>query len=115
MPDTLSTPTLGPRWRDMQARDVRPGLHASCMRFLRDHDVSVLMWDMLDHMPSGFSYAWSVHGAIAAFGLAVIDNVRSDPLVQALRERDRWEFLLAVAPLPVRGGTGSPVNPLALI
>lgn len=107
--------TFGPRWHDMEAETVRPGLHASCMEFLREHDVSVLMWDMLDHMPSGYSYAWSVHNAIAAFGLAVVDNVASDALVETLRKRDRWDFLLVVAPLPVRGGTGSPVNPLALI
>ncbi|GAC1309529.1 MAG: cyclase family protein [Acidimicrobiales bacterium] len=107
--------TLGPRWRDMEAGGIRPGLDASCMQFLRDHDVSVLLWDMLDHMPSGLSYAWSVHGAIAAFGLAVVDNVASDALAEALRQRDRSEFLLVVAPLPVRGGTGSPVSPLALI
>jgi hypothetical protein len=26
----------------------RPGLHASCLSFLRDHDCAVLGWDMLD-------------------------------------------------------------------
>lgn len=25
----------------------------------------------------------------------------------------RWEFLLTAAPLPVQGGTGSPLNPIA--
>ncbi|MBI4254131.1 MAG: cyclase family protein, partial [Candidatus Rokubacteria bacterium] len=32
----------------------RPGLHVSCLPFLRDHDVSVLVWDMLDHLPIGY-------------------------------------------------------------
>ena len=27
--------------------------------------------------------------------------------------RDRWDFLLTAAPLPIRGGTGSPANPIA--
>ena len=27
--------------------------------------------------------------------------------------RKRWEFLLTAAPLPIRGGTGSPLNPIA--
>jgi hypothetical protein len=27
---------------------------------------------------------------------------------------NRWEFLLVVAPVPVTGGTGWPVNPLAI-
>jgi hypothetical protein len=25
----------------------------------------------------------------------------------------RWDFLLTTAPLPVEGGTGSPLNPIA--
>ena len=28
--------------------------------------------------------------------------------------RSRWEFLLTVSPIRVHGGTGCPVNPLAL-
>jgi hypothetical protein len=32
----------------------RPGLHVSCLPFIRDHDVSVLVWDMLDHLPIGY-------------------------------------------------------------
>ena len=31
----------------------RPGLHVSCLPFIRDNDVSVLVWDMLDFMPNG--------------------------------------------------------------
>jgi hypothetical protein len=31
-----------------------------------------------------------------------------------VRRRERWEFLFAVSPLCVRGGTGSPVNPIAI-
>jgi hypothetical protein len=27
--------------------------------------------------------------------------------------RKRWEFLLVGGPLPVRNGTGSPLNPIA--
>jgi hypothetical protein len=28
--------------------------------------------------------------------------------------RNRYEFMLSVAPLPIPRGTGSPVNPLAI-
>jgi hypothetical protein len=34
-------------------------------------------------------------------------------LSQATAARKRWEFMLTTAPLPIRGGTGSPVNPIA--
>lgn len=106
--------TLGPRWVNPGATTIRPGLNASCMEFLRDHDVAVLLWDMMDLAPSGYSLAWSVHGAIRAFGLALIDNVSFDEVVPISHELEQWQFLLVAAPLRVAGGTGSPINPLAI-
>jgi kynurenine formamidase len=92
----------------------RPGLHVSCLPFLRDHDVAVLVWDMLDHMPIGYDIPWAVHAAIFAYGVALLDNALLEPLAAACREEGRDEFMLVIAPLRVRGGTGSPANPLAL-
>ena len=43
-----------------------------------------------------------------------IDNLRLDLLSATCAELGRWEFLLTIAALPIRGGTGSPVNPVAL-
>lgn len=106
--------TLGPRWVDTSATSARPGLHASCMEFLRDNDIAVLLWDMMDLAPSGYTLAWSVHGVIRAFGLALIDNVSFDEVLPISQELDQWEFLLVAAPLRVSGGTGSPINPLAI-
>ena len=34
--------------------------------------------------------------------------------VTTARELDRYEFLIMFAPLPVEGGTGSPLNRLAI-
>jgi kynurenine formamidase len=92
----------------------RPGLGASCLKFLRDHDVAVLVWDWLDAVPHGYSTAMTVHYAIWAYGLAVLDNALLGPLAAACAEEGRYEFMLTVAPLRVVGGTGSPVNPIAL-
>ncbi len=92
----------------------RPGLHVSCLPFLRDRDVAVLVWDMLDHIPIGYDIPWAVHAAIFAYGVALLDNALLEPLAQACREEGRDEFMLVIAPLRVRGGTGSPANPLAL-
>jgi kynurenine formamidase len=94
--------------------EPRPGLHASCLAFLRDHDVAVLAWDMMDLTPSGYDVAWSVHAAIFAYGVALVDNALLEPLARACVEEGRSEFMLVVAPLRVVGGTGSPANPLAL-
>jgi kynurenine formamidase len=93
---------------------VRPGLHVSCLPFLRDHDVAVLVWDMLDHLPIGYDIAWAVHAALYAYGIALLDNAILEPLARACAEEGRDEFMLVIAPLKVPGGTGSPANPLAL-
>jgi kynurenine formamidase len=93
----------------------RPGLHVSCLPFLRDADAAVLVWDMMDLRPNGFELAFAVHAAIWAFGLALVDNALLEPLAAACEQEGRWEFQLCVAPLRIAGGTGSPVNPIAVL
>ena len=46
-------------------------------------------------------------------GVHVLDAVHLGAVSEAAAARNRWEFLLTVAPLRVVGGTGSPVNPIA--
>ena len=92
----------------------RPGLHASCLEFLCDHDCAALAWDMQDHMPNPWGVPWTIHGAIFSYGLALVDHCELAPLVDACKEEGRWEFLFILSPLVVSGGTGSPANPLAL-
>jgi kynurenine formamidase len=94
---------------------ARPGLHASCLEFIRHTDCAVLVWDMLDMLPNGLDLAWAVHAAIYAFGVALVDNALLEGLAQACAEAGRYEFLFVTAPLLVEGGTGSPVNPLAIL
>lgn len=91
----------------------RPGLHASCLRFVREHDVALLVWDMADE-ERGPECPWGMHSALFAFGLPLLDNALLAPLAAACRQEGRYEFALVVAPLVVHGGTGSLVNPLAL-
>jgi kynurenine formamidase len=92
----------------------RPGLHISCLPFLRDHDVSLLVWDMLDHLPIGYDVPWAVHACLFAYGTALLDNALLEPLAEACKEENRDDFMLVIAPLRVIGGTGSPANPLAI-
>ncbi|HZQ34697.1 MAG TPA: cyclase family protein [Dehalococcoidia bacterium] len=100
-----------PEWK---GGATSPGLHASCLQFLREHDVAVLAWDLMDASPNEYGIPWSVHAAIFAFGVALIDNSLLQPLAEACAQEGRYEFMLTVAPLRVVGGTGSPANPLAL-
>ena len=51
---------------------------------------------------------------IVAMGVHLLDNLDLDALATACADESRWEFLLTVAPLVLRRGTASPVNPIAL-
>ena len=90
----------------------KPGLHVSCLPFIRDNDVSLIVWDMMDLSPMG--HQWSVHSAIPTYGVLLLDNSLLQPLAEACAEEGRYEFMLVVAPLKMKGGTGSPVNPIAI-
>ncbi len=92
----------------------RPGLHASCLPFVRDNDLSILGWDMMDASPNEYDIPWSVHGVIFAYGVALLDNSLLQPLAEVCAEEGRYEFMLTINPLNVIGGTGSPVNPIAV-
>jgi kynurenine formamidase len=88
-------------------------LHASCLEFLRDTDISVLVWDMLETIPFGYELHFTVHAAIAAFGLTLVDNAELEALSEASEAEGRYEFLFTAAPLVMVGATGSPINPIA--
>jgi len=101
--------------RDEHGAIRRPGLDPSCVRFVRQSDCAVLAWDMMDVMPLPWGgIPWNVHGSIYAFGVALIDNCDLGRLARACAEENRYEFMFILSPLVVVGGTGSPVNPLAV-
>jgi kynurenine formamidase len=101
-------------WANSVTGQPRPGLHASCLPFIRDNDASILGWDMMDASPNEYGIPWSVHGVIFAYGVALLDNSLLEPLADACAQEGRYEFMLSVNPLYVPGGTGSPVNPIAV-
>ena len=67
-----------------------------------------------DVHPSGMDVSHPLHILLlVAMGTPIFDNVDLENLSRAADERGRWEFLLTAAPVPVPGGTGSPLNPIA--
>ena len=52
---------------------------------------------------------------IVAMGLWLIDNCDLTELASTCDRLQRWTFEFIVAGLRLRGGTGSPVNPIALL
>jgi kynurenine formamidase len=93
------------------------GLDVSCLPWFRERDVAILGSDLaLDRMPSGVEgVRMPVHLiTIVSMGTPILDNLDLEPLAEAVHQRKRWTFMLTVAPLTVPGGTGSPVNPIAV-
>jgi len=94
--------------------DGGPGLHPSCAEFIRDHDVALLGWDLMDATEESASLPWPVHGVLFNFGVALLDNARLEPIAAACAEEGRYEFMFMLLPLNVARGTGSPANPVAM-
>jgi hypothetical protein len=87
------------------------------MPWFRERDAAILASDLaLDVMPSGVEgVRMPVHLlAIVAMGVPIIDNCDLEAVAEFAAKRQRWTFLLTVEPLAVEGGTGSPVNPVAI-
>ncbi len=96
----------------------RAGLHPDAMEYLAERQVAALGSDSnSDAAPSGVEgVAFPVHVlAIHAMGLHLLDYLQFDDLVPACEAAGRWSFLCVVAPLRLPGGTGSPVNPIAVL
>ena len=93
------------------------GSHASVAKWLKERDVAVIGCDgVSDVMPSNVEgLANPLHElVIVGLGMPILDNLDLDALAREARQRGRWEFLFVGAPLRVRGGTGSPLNPIAI-
>jgi kynurenine formamidase len=93
------------------------GLHGTCAYWLRHRDVAVLGSDAAsDVLPSGVQgVAMPIHQlCLVAMGTWILDNCDLETLSAECQKRKRWEFQLITAPLAVTGGTGSPVNPIAV-
>jgi len=92
------------------------GLDASCAPWLKKRDIAILGSDACsDVVPSGVEgVEMPIHQLmLGAMGVVILDNCDLEALGEAANNRQKWEFLLTVAPLVVVGGTGSPVNPIA--
>jgi hypothetical protein len=47
-------------------------------------------------------------------GVDIFDNLDLERLAAVARHLGRYEFLFSAAPIVVSGGTGSPLNPVAV-
>jgi kynurenine formamidase len=92
------------------------GLYASCAKWLKQRDVAMVGSDSdTDVMPSGIPGVQPMHQILLiAMGTPIFDNCDLEALADAAAKRNRWAFLITAAPISMPGGTGSPLNPIAV-
>lgn len=93
------------------------GLYATCAKWLKQRDVAMVGSDAAtDVMPSGVEGVnQPMHQLLLiAMGTPIFDNCDLEAVAEAAAARNRWAFLVTASPIRMPGGTGSPLNPIAL-
>ena len=103
----------GPWLRGRAEGGRSAGLDPSVIPWLKQRDIAILGSDHPQYV-SPANLRGAVHDfALLYLGVHLFDNCDLEALADTAASRKRWEFLLTAAPLPIRGGTGSPLNPIA--
>ncbi len=96
--------------------DTFAGFHPSVGTWIKARDISIVgsdaATDVMPNLAEGVSQPLHVF-LIAGVGVHILDNLDLEALADTAAQLNRWEFMLTLAPIPVAGGTGSPLNPLA--
>ncbi|MBM42029.1 MAG: hypothetical protein CL483_08935 [Acidobacteria bacterium] len=93
------------------------GLDNHVIPWLKERDVAIAGWETPGYMPQpeGDISRLALHNfALTILGIQVLDRADFQALAAAAAERERYEFMMTIAPLPIPNGTGSPVNPIAM-
>jgi kynurenine formamidase len=95
--------------------DRRAGVGVDAVLWLHERDVAMFGGDCVDVLPGlDPDLPLPLHQlGIGAMGLTLLDWPHLEGVRTMCARLKRHEFLLTVAPLPIVGGTGSPVNPIA--
>jgi kynurenine formamidase len=94
------------------------GLHPEALELVAERRIALLGSDSNnDTSPSAVADVdFPVHVlAVNAMGLHLLDWLQLDDLAGLCAEAGRWSFCCVVAPLRLVRGTGSPVNPIAIL
>jgi kynurenine formamidase len=102
---------VGPYARGRNARDA--GLDPSVIPWLKQRDIAIMGSDHPQYVSPSEITAAAHDFSLIYLGIHLLDNCDLEALGDAAAARKRWEFLLTMAPIPVVGGTGSPINPIA--
>jgi len=111
------------RWKRRAALGPWPtsdgvaGFQADVAYFLKERGVAFIGHDMFnDVSPHGFppDVGLPLHRlALVSLGVSIFDNLDFERLAEEAKRLGRYEFMFTAAPLRIRGGMGSPLNPIA--
>jgi len=100
------------------------GFHPTVARFLRQRDVALVGADgtaEAQTTPSVIQGVSQLVGnqplhttLISSMGMPLIDDMDPEALAEMCAKLNRWDFMFIVLPIPVPGGTGGPVNAVAM-
>jgi len=94
------------------------GLHPRALELLHKWQVSMIGTDthgepVPSHDPQ---MPFSTHIlALVYMGLPILDNSDFEALSKVCQEKKRYAFAISINPIRFSGGTGSPVNPIAML
>jgi len=111
------------RWSEKKVKGdtdyskLSAGLDYRIALLLSEREASVLGSDGTnDVQPSNIYEEGSpVHKlTLVSMGMPLLDNLNLEEISNEARRQNKWEFLISIQPLRFKGGTGSPVNVIAV-
>jgi kynurenine formamidase len=93
------------------------GLHASVAPWIKARGVALLGSDAAEDVTPSLveGVALPIHTLmITALGVNLLDNQDLEALGDTAARLNRWQFTLMINPMPVAGGTGFPLNAIAI-
>ena len=111
------------RWKekikngDWDTSKLSTGLNYRVAILLSERKVSVLGSDGTnDLQPSPIPEEGSpIHKlTLVSMGMPLLDNLNLENIAEEAIKQNKWEFLIAIQPIRFKGGTGSPVNAVAI-
>ena len=109
---------LGPNCERLEdGRGLLPGLYPDSLIWLHERKVAMIGSDCAhDVLPAPFlNERIPIHvGTEVYMGLPLLHNLDLAQLATECSARGISEFFFIIAPLPIQGGTASPVNPIAI-
>lgn len=107
----------GARWNDPEAYLASAGIRADASQWLADQGVRAvgadhIAWDTMGVVDPDLGVSYPGHLILLVrHGIYILENL----LLEDLARNRAYEFLFICLPLKMRGVTGSPVRPIALV